>query len=192
MPYSARQAEMHSPASCCLAHLPVGKGDNSIACTLITCQQHCLMMLAYSQEGAGAEPAAKRRRVDTPTAVVSSSQLPTQPMPAPPQAAKQQLPGAEERRMLLEELLALAKQTGPAGEQKHQYSITQNISAAPQTHHRSPPWLPPFIQELLSPMILSRYDILRHTVQACLGQSLMRKSCHINNLLLFCIMCEEL
>ena len=77
------------------------------------------MMLAYPQEGAGPEPAAKRRRIDTPTAVISTSQLPTQPMPAPPEAATQQTPGAEERRMLLEELSALAKQAGPAGEQEH-------------------------------------------------------------------------
>ncbi len=113
------------------------------------------MVLACSQDGAGPEPAAKRRRIDTPTAVVSMSQLPTQPLHAPPEAAMQQPPGAEERRMLLKELSAMAKQTGPAGEQKHQYNITQNISAARQTHHRSSPWLPPFIQELLSLMILS-------------------------------------
>ena len=96
------------------------------------------MALACSQEGAGPEPAAKRRRIDTPTAVISTSELPTQAMPAPPEAATQQPPGAEERRMLVEELSTMAKQTGPAGEQKHQYKITQKISPASQTYHRSP------------------------------------------------------
>ena len=91
------------------------------------------MVLARSQDGAGPEPAAKRRRIDAPTAVISMSQLPTQPLHAPPGAATQQPPGAEERRMLLEELLAMAKQTGPAGEQQHQYNTTQNTF---QQHHR--------------------------------------------------------
>ena len=94
---------------------------------LMVSEQHCLMMLAYPQEGAGPEPAAKRRRIDAAAAASTGSQLPTQPLHAPPEAAAQQPLGAEERSMLVGELLALAKQTGPAGEQKHQQSIMHNI-----------------------------------------------------------------
>ena len=84
------------------------------------------MMLTCPQEGAGPEPAAKRRRIDAPAAADTSSELPTQPLHAAPEAVAQQLPVAEERRMLVGQLSALAKQTGPAGERTPQHDIMQN------------------------------------------------------------------
>ena len=94
---------------------------------MILSEHHCLRMLSYAQEGAGPEPAAKRRRIDASAAATTASQLPTQPLHALPEAAPQQPLGAEDRKMLVEELLALAKQTDPAGQPKHQHNTLQNI-----------------------------------------------------------------
>ena len=72
--------------------------------------------LACLQGNAGAEPAAKRRRIDAAGAPRPLSQQVTRPEGSLPDIAAQHPEGSKERAMLVKELVVLAKQTDPAGE----------------------------------------------------------------------------
>lgn len=61
-----------------------------------------------------AEPPAKRRRISNASAAQLITEQPTQ-LNSAARASVRQLPGAKERALLVKELLAMAKQTGPAG-----------------------------------------------------------------------------